>query len=178
MMVAQQIGRNIRRLREAADRSLADLAEAAGLSRTTLHGIEQGEANPTLSTLWALAAALAVPLGRLLEGADPGGTVVRAGQGPRVSGESVHARLLHRINAPGWIEVYELDVDSNRQESEPHLSGVEECLIITEGELETGPTEAPANLHPGDSIHFDAAQPHIYRGVGERNRAILLMIHR
>jgi transcriptional regulator with XRE-family HTH domain len=178
MMIARQIGSNIRRLREAGDRSLAELAENAGLSRTTLHGIEQGEANPTLSTLWALAAALEVSLGRLLEGAEPGGTVVRADQGPRVHGESVHARLLHRINAPGWLEVYELDVDTHRQRSEPHLPGVEECLVVTAGEIETGPEDAPAHLNPGDSIHFDAAQPHIYRGVGDHNRAILLMIHR
>lgn len=177
-MVARQIGRNIRRLREAADRSLADLAESAGLSRTTLHGIEQGEANPTLSTLWALAAALGVPLGRLIEGADPGGTVVRAGQGPRVSGEAVHARLLHRINAAGWVEVYEMDVDATVQRSEPHLDGVEECLVVVAGEVETGPADAPARLGPGDSIHFDGAQPHVYRGVGDTNRAILLMIHR
>lgn len=178
MMVAQQVGRNIRRLREATGRSLADVADKAGLSRTTLHGIEQGEANPTLSTLWALATALSVPLGRLLTGAEPHGTVVRAHEGPRVSGESVHARLLHRVNAPGWLEVYELEVDEHRQQSAPHLPGVEECLIVTAGEVETGPAAAPTHLTPGDSIHFDGAQPHVYRGVGEHNRAILLMIHR
>jgi transcriptional regulator with XRE-family HTH domain len=178
MMVAQQVGRNIRRLRETTGRSLADVAESAGLSRTTLHGIEQGEANPTLSTLWALASALSVPLGRLLTGSDPSGTIVRADEGPTVSGESVHARLLHRVNAPGWLEVYEIDVDEHRQRSEPHLPGVEECLIVTAGEIETGPADSPTHLTPGDSIHFDGAQPHIYHGVGEHNRAILLMIHR
>lgn len=175
MTIARQIGRTIRRLREAADRSLADLAEAAGLSRTTLHGIEQGEANPTLSTLWALAAALEVPLGRLIEGASPAGTVVRADQGPRVSGEAVHARLLHRINASGWVEVYELDIADAVQDSAPHLDGVEECLVITAGEVETGPGDSPTRLSPGDSIHFDGAQPHVYRGPG---RAVLLMVHR
>jgi len=175
MTIARQIGRTIRRLREAADRSLADLAEAAGLSRTTLHGIEQGEANPTLSTLWALAAALAVPLGRLIEGASPGGTVVRAGEGPRIAGAAVGARLLHRINASGWVEVYELDVADTRQESAPHRDGVEECLVVTAGEVETGPAAAPTRLGTGDSIHFDGAQPHVYRGPG---RAVLLMVHR
>lgn len=178
MMVAQQVGRNIRRLRESAGRSLADVAESAGLSRTTLHGIEQGEANPTLSTLWALASALSVPLGRLLGGAEPSGTVVRANEGPRVRGESVHARLLHRVNAPGWLEVYEIDVDQHRQRSAPHLPGVEECLIVTGGEIETGPADSPTHLTAGDSIHFDGAQAHVYHGVGEENRAILLMIHR
>ena len=178
MMVARQVGRNIRQLREAAGRSLADLAESADLSRTTLHGIEQGEANPTLSTLWALATALSVPLGRLLAGAEPHGTVVRANEGPRISGESVHARLLHRVNGPGRLEVYEIDVDEHLQQSAPHLPGVEECLIVTAGEIETGPADSPTQLTVGDSIHFDGAQPHVYRGADGQNRAILLMIHR
>src|SRR4051794_28917017 len=143
MMVAQQVGRNIRRLRETSGRSLADVAESAGLSRTTLHGIEQGDANPTLSTLWALASALRVPLGRLLTGAEQQATVVRAAEGPRVRGESVHARLMHRINAPGWVEIYDLDIDQRRQESNPHLPGVEECLVVTRGALETGPADTP-----------------------------------
>ncbi|WP_216893229.1 helix-turn-helix domain-containing protein [Nocardia alni] len=177
MNIARQIGHNTRRLREAAGRSLADLATSAGLSKTTLHAIEQGEANPTLSTLWSLATELEVPLGTLLDSASPEGTVVRAGEGPRVAGESVHARLLHRIHAPGWIEVYELDVTSDRQHSRAHLRGVEECLIVTRGRVETGPSEAPTTLDAGDSVHFDAAQPHVYQGLEDANDAILIMIH-
>jgi transcriptional regulator with XRE-family HTH domain len=174
MMVAQQVGRNVQRLRESAGRSLADVADNAGLSRTTLHGIEQGEANPTLSTLWALATALSVPLGRLLTGTDSPGTVVRAHEGPTVRGESVEARLLHRVNAPGWVEVYEVDINERRQQAAPHLPGVEECLVVTAGEIQAGPTNSPTHLTQGDSIHFDAAQPHSYQGAGH---GILLMIH-
>ncbi len=177
MSIAHQIGRNTRRLREAAGRSLSDLATGAGMSKTTLHGIEQGEANPTLSTLWSLATELEVPLGTLLDSASPEGTVVRADEGPRVAGDSVRARLLHRIHAPGWIEVYELDVTSDRQNSQAHLRGVEECLIVTRGRVEAGPAEAPTSLDTGDSVHFDAAQPHVYQGLDDTNEAILIMIH-
>jgi transcriptional regulator with XRE-family HTH domain len=177
MTIASEIGRNIRTLREAAGRSLADLATAAGLSKTTLHGIEQGDANPTLSTLWALAHALDVPLGGLIESAPPTVTVVRADQGPRVSGDAVHARLLHRVRARGWVELYELDVDAHEQLSQAHRPGVEECLVVTAGRIETGPTTAAQELAAGDSVHFDASRPHLYRGRDEANRAILLMIH-
>ncbi len=69
---ARVIGHNVRRLRTAAGISLADLAAAGGVSKTTLHGIEQGQGNPTMSTLWALATVLHVPLGELLEAARPG----------------------------------------------------------------------------------------------------------
>jgi transcriptional regulator with XRE-family HTH domain len=170
-------GRNVNRLRTAAGMSLADLAAAAGVSKTTLHGLEQGDGNPTLSTLWALATALGVSLGELLEPAARPVAVTRAGEGPAVHGASVHARLLHRIAVRGTVEVYALEVDAAEQASAAHLPGVEECMIVTEGAVRTGPGDAPVELGAGDSVHFGAASPHLYHGLGPRNRALLLMIH-
>jgi len=170
-------GRNVHRLRTAAGLSLADLAAAAGISKTTLHGLELGDGNPTLSTLWALATALGVSLGELLEPPAPPVAVTRAAQGPRVDGAAVHARLLHRIPVRGTVEVYAIDVDQAEQASAAHLPGVEECLVVTEGAVRTGPGDAPVELAPGDSVHFSAAGEHLYRGLGERNRAVLLMLH-
>ena len=170
-------GRNVHRLRTSAGRSLADLAAAAGVSKTTLHGLEQGEGNPTLSTLWALASALGVSLGELLEPPAPPVAVTRAGEGPRADGPAVHARLLHRIPVRGAVEVYEIEVGAAEQASAPHLPGVEECMIITEGAVRTGPADGPVDLAAGDSVHFGAAGPHLYRGLGARNRAVLLMLH-
>jgi transcriptional regulator with XRE-family HTH domain len=170
-------GRNVNRLRTAAGMSLADLAAAAGVSKTTLHGLEQGDGNPTLSTLWALATALGVSLGELLEPVARPVAVTRAGEGPAVHGASVHARLLHRIAVRGTVEVYALEVDAAEQASAAHLPGVEECMIVTEGAVRTGPGDAPVELGAGDSVHFGAASPHLYHGLGPRNRALLLMIH-
>jgi transcriptional regulator with XRE-family HTH domain len=178
MELAQVVGGNVARLRAAAGISLADLATAGGISRTTLHGIEQGQGNPTLSTMWALAAALRVSLGELLEQAQPPVEVVRAGDGrPEVSGDAVHARLLHRIRLRGTVEVYAIGVTRDRQDSAAHLAGVEECLVVTRGAVTTGPDDAPADLGEGDSIRFSAARPHGYQGHGQDNRAVLLMIH-
>jgi transcriptional regulator with XRE-family HTH domain len=170
-------GRNVRRLRTAAGLSLADLAAAADISKTTLHGIEHGAGNPTLSTLWALATALGVSLGELIEPAAPPVAVVRAAEGPRADGDAVHARLLHRIPLRGTVEVYAIEVDATEQASLPHLPGVAECLVVTGGGIRTGPSDAPVDLAEGDSVHFGAASPHLYRGLGLRNSAVLLMLH-
>ena len=174
---AQAAGRNIRRLRTAARLSLAELAAAADVSKTTLHGIEQGEGNPTLSTLWALATALGVSLGELLEPPAPAVAVVRADEGPRADGDAVHARLLHRIALRGTVEVYAIEVDAVQQASPAHLPGVAECMVVTGGAIRTGPADAPVNLAEGDSVHFGAASPHLYRGLGGRGSAVLLMLH-
>ncbi|GAB3984744.1 hypothetical protein GCM10029978_095270 [Actinoallomurus acanthiterrae] len=178
MDVGQVVGGNLRRLRTAAGVSLADLAAAGGISKTTLHGIELGQANPTLSTLWALATALKVPLGELLEAPASAVEVVRSTDDrPRVEGDAVGARLLHRIRIRGTVEVYDLEVAATAQHSDAHLPGVEECVVVTDGRVTTGPADAATPLDAGDSIRFDAARPHVYEGHGPRNRALLLMLH-
>jgi transcriptional regulator with XRE-family HTH domain len=174
---AQVVGRNIHRLRAVAGLSLAELAKAATMSKTTLHGIEQGHGNPTLSTLWALAAALRVPLGELLESRTPPVEVVRAGEGPWADGDAVHARLLHRIRLHGTVEVYDLRVDEVRQHSAAHLRGVQECLVITHGELSTGPADDPVKLSESESVRFDASRDHVYQARRPDTRAVLLMLH-
>jgi transcriptional regulator with XRE-family HTH domain len=175
---AQAIGRNIRRLRTAAGLSLADLAAVADISKTTLHGIEQGEGNPTLSTLWALATALGVSLGELLEPPPgPPAAVVRAHEGPRADGAAVHARLLHRIALRGTVEVYAIEVDPVQQASQAHLPGVAECMVVTGGAIRTGLADDPVDLAEGDSVHFGAAAPHLYQGLREPSTAVLLMLY-
>ncbi len=175
--ISATVGANLRRKRQATGLSLADLASAAGLSKTTLRALELGEGNPTLSTLWALAAALGVPLGDLLDDRPAPVTVVRATEGARIDGAAVHARLLHRLDAPGRVEVYDLTVDQARQDSAAHLPGVQECLMVTQGQVRCGPAGDPVDLAPGDSVHHDAALPHLYQGLQPENRALLLMIY-
>ncbi|TYB71006.1 helix-turn-helix domain-containing protein [Nonomuraea sp. PA05] len=178
MDLTQVVGQNVHRLRAAAGISLADLASASGISKTTLHGIEQGQGNPTLSTLWALATALKASLGELLETPASAVEVVRADdRRPQVDGDAVSARLLHRIRVRGTVEVYDIAIGQNTQHSDAHLPGVEECLVLTGGRVTTGPADSLTDLAEGDSIRFDAARPHQYRGHAAHNRAVLLMVH-
>jgi mannose-6-phosphate isomerase-like protein (cupin superfamily) len=89
----------------------------------------------------------------------------------------VHARLLHRLDAPGRVEVYDLGIDHARQDSAAHLPGVQECLVVTQGRVRCGPAAGPVDLAAGDSVRHDAGQPHLYQGLAARNRALLLMIY-
>jgi transcriptional regulator with XRE-family HTH domain len=65
------MGRAIRVLRRQRGLSIEALALAAGMHPTYLSSIEREGCNPSLTKLWALAAALGVPFGqmaRLAEG--------------------------------------------------------------------------------------------------------------
>ena len=54
------VGNNVRRLREAADISQAELASRMGVDRAYISGLENGARNPTIVTLWHVAKALNV----------------------------------------------------------------------------------------------------------------------
>jgi transcriptional regulator with XRE-family HTH domain len=58
--VRRMVGRNVRRLRTAAGMSQADLADRMGVDRAYVSGLELGQRNPTIVTLWHVAQALNV----------------------------------------------------------------------------------------------------------------------
>jgi transcriptional regulator with XRE-family HTH domain len=64
---ARQMGRRLRKLRIAKKLSQARVAKRADLSREYVNKIEAGRYDPPLSTINALAKALGVPVGELLE---------------------------------------------------------------------------------------------------------------
>lgn len=60
--VRRMVGRNVKRLRIAAGLSQAGLAERMGVDRAYVSGLELGQRNPTIVTLWHVAKALGVKL--------------------------------------------------------------------------------------------------------------------
>lgn len=58
--VRRLVGRNVRRVRIAAGLSQAAVAERMGVDRAYVSGLELGQRNPTIVTLWHLGKALGV----------------------------------------------------------------------------------------------------------------------
>jgi transcriptional regulator with XRE-family HTH domain len=174
------IAANVRRLRTARGLSAAALARASGVARATLVELEQGRGNPTVETLYGLSSVLGVTLADLLVEAEaPAVTVVRAGEGPSVSGSGLHARLLRQAAVDrARVEVYELRVLPARpRRADPHPPGVSEQLLVHAGRLRSGPDAAPVELGPGDFVAFDGAVAHGYEALGgEPVTATLVMI--
>ena len=64
------VGKTIAERRRDLGFSQEDLAEEAGLHRTYVGSVERGERNVSLINLVKIAAALRIPLSRLLDGLD------------------------------------------------------------------------------------------------------------
>jgi transcriptional regulator with XRE-family HTH domain len=61
------VGRNVRRLRIAAGLTQAALADRMGVDRAYVSGLELGQRNPTVVTLWHITKALGVTLKTLFD---------------------------------------------------------------------------------------------------------------
>src|SRR5690242_19016281 len=115
---------NLRRLRIARRLSLSELALATGMSKATLSSDESGRSNPTIETLAALAGALRVSLGELLE-EPPAGEVriVRRGRHGMLEGiEEAGVALSERV----WAL-------REMQEPAPASAGVRAGVYVLEG---------------------------------------------
>jgi transcriptional regulator with XRE-family HTH domain len=70
--VRDLVGKNIKRLRIAAGLSQAKLAERMGVDRAYVSGLELGQRNPTIVTLWHVGRALDVKMVSFFAEAKPG----------------------------------------------------------------------------------------------------------
>lgn len=61
------VGRNIARLRAEKGLKQAAVAAALEIDRAYVSGLERGERNPTVVTLWHIARILDVPFSQLFE---------------------------------------------------------------------------------------------------------------
>ncbi len=65
------VGRSVKRLRIAAGLTQAGLADRMGVDRAYVSGLELGQRNPTVVTLWHITKALGVSLKTLFDDEKP-----------------------------------------------------------------------------------------------------------
>jgi transcriptional regulator with XRE-family HTH domain len=174
------VATNVRTLRLQAGLTLADLATAAGLGKSTLAQLESGKGNPSVETLWAIAAALKVPFARIVDEVQPALRVVRASDVPPMHSAETPGwagRLLTASHARGTFDLYALDLEAGAvRHADPHHAGVVEHLVVVSGRLRAGPQTGPVLLASGDLLTFGADVPHVYEAL-ETTHCVLLMAY-
>jgi transcriptional regulator with XRE-family HTH domain len=172
----QVLAANLRRLRIARHLSLSQLAHATAMSKATLSVIENGRANPTVETLAALADALRVSVGELLEELPLGEIrIVRAAQATARSEGRPSERFLEAL-APGRnLDVIELSLPAGEvHELDPKPHGTRAHVYVLEGKLIAGPVERITELGRGDYTSFPADVPHVLEAGRHGSRVLLL----
>ena len=163
------VGTMVHSLRTEKGMTLAQLAEAAGLSPAIVSQIERGKANPTFITLAQLAHGLEIPVGRFFLGHDePASPVVRGTDRRNLKGvtrESV-GEAAHELLTPdrnGLLEAQWIVSPPGHDTSDaPLRHGGEEFGIILSGKLDVYLDGERYTLEAGDSITYASTVPHWY----------------
>ena len=181
--ITQAVAARIAALRKGLGLSFEALARQSGVSKGTLVQIERQRANPSISTLCRLAAALHVSVADLV--APPGdaaGAVMRVPAaaarrlwtGPK-GGAAV---LLAGTPGPDMLEIWDWTLmPGERFESRAHTQGTRELLHVLEGvlglEVEGTVTLIPA----GDSAVVLTDRPHVYAHAGDGPLRFTMTVH-
>lgn len=154
---------NLRAIRETRGLSQAQLAQLAGIPRPTWTHLESGAANPTLSVLIKVAAALQIRLEELLAPPREPARVVKAADLPTRQKGDVTVRKLLPESLAG-LDLERLDLPAGgRMGGVPHGPGTREYLTCERGVVELTVAGATYRLEAGDVVVFRGDQRHGYR---------------
>ena len=174
------IAASLLRERRRAGLSLAEVSRRAGIAKSTLSQLESGTGNPSVETLWALSVTLDVPFARLVEPPRPNVQVIRAGEGPAVASERADyvATLLASCPPNARRDIYLISVQPGiPRESDPHMPGVVEHVVLSAGRARVGIAENPIELRPGDYTAYPGDVAHVFEALEADTVAVLVSEH-
>jgi len=156
-----QLGQSIRLKRKQAERTLASLANAAGISIGYLSQVERGHATPSLGTLQRIAKALDVNLDYFISTPTAMDAVTR-GQERTAFFVGSSSIAYERIGADfrgGELSSFVLNIPPGyRSETVSHTG--EEIVYVLSGTLMQMIGEEKMRLNAGDSLHFRSNVQH------------------
>jgi transcriptional regulator with XRE-family HTH domain len=153
-------------LRDMRGLTQNQLAKISGVPRPTWANLETGTANPTLSILLRVAAALQVPLQELLDPPRGEARVYEAHQIPRKIRGLVEVGQIIPDSIPG-LDIQRMDFRPySEMRGVPHKSGTREYLTCELGTVELKVGGHVFTLKPGDVAVFRGDQTHHYKNPG------------
>ncbi|MTD25471.1 helix-turn-helix domain-containing protein [Erwinia sorbitola] len=169
-MLQHHLAHTLKTHRRERGWSLAQAAEATGVSKAMLGQIERGESSPTIATLWKIATGFNLPFSAFIEPLAVDRAAPRRQQqlqGYSPADNTMQALPLFPFDAALNFEMLVVELAPGASsESSAHEPGVIEHVIVIEGELELQVAAQWQSLAPGEGVRFNADRAHAYRNPG------------
>ncbi|MHC1685205.1 MAG: helix-turn-helix domain-containing protein [Clostridiaceae bacterium] len=160
------IGSNLKEIRTRRDLSLDNVARLTGVSKAMLGQIERGQSSPTVSTLWKIATGLKVSFSSLIDEENEDLKIINQEEINPIIEDNERMRLypIFPFDANKGFEIFTIELEPECNHiSTSHNEGVEEYIIVTEGEIEMKINDKSYKLKKGNSIKFMGNRPHEYK---------------
>jgi len=159
---SQQVSTHLKNTRKARGLSLDATSALTGVSKAMLGQIERQESSPTIATLWKIATGLETSFSAFLT-SDNGPPENNFPDDP-----DMKIKVLFPWHSDTRIEVFEVTLDNfHQQESQPHVTGTIEHIILMSGELSVYFDGQWQKLAAGEQLRFSAAQAHGYKSLSK-----------
>jgi len=155
------------------------VARRAGITKSTLSKIENGQVSSPIATLIVIAKALNARVSEFLqEEAAPRFVLTRKGQGSAIARNGSKFGYSYEALAadfPGKsVEPFLLTVSPGDKEGHFRHPG-HEFIHLLSGRIAFTVGEERMELGPGDSLYFDATLPHILKLAGDKPARFLCL---
>lgn len=171
------IGARLRLARQRRGLSVAELAEATGLTKGFISQVERSLSNASVESLVKICNALGVGVGVLFEPATT--ALIRADERPRVhfGGEGVREWLL-TPDGERRIQVLEGTIEPGGGSGrEPYALPSDSCWVyVIAGRLTVVVNERRYELGVGDALTFSPDLPHLWRNPSGEEAARVLWV--
>jgi transcriptional regulator with XRE-family HTH domain len=163
-----RVGGRLKQLRTQRGVTLTALAEATGISKSTLSRLETGQRRASLELLLPLAQAYRVPLDDLVGAPEVGDPRIR------LKPRRVHGRtVLPLTRQPGGLQAWKIVVPPSKTEPQPKAHEGHEWLYVLSGRMRLILGEHDLVLGAGEVAEFDTRVPHWFGSAGDQPAEIL-----
>ncbi|WP_309103333.1 XRE family transcriptional regulator [Microbacterium sp.] len=151
----EAVGPRLKWLRQQRGLTLTALAEATGISKSTLSRLETGQREPSLKLLFPLAQAHRVPLDELVGAPEVADPRVRL-KPRRIRGRVVIPLTPHA----GAVQAWKILIPGSQVRSQPRTHEGYEWLYVLSGTMRLMLGRHDVRLGPGEVAEFDTHVPH------------------
>ncbi|EKQ58246.1 MULTISPECIES: helix-turn-helix domain-containing protein [unclassified Clostridium] len=162
------IGSKLKEIRYKRNLSLEEVALLTGVSKAMLGQIERGQSNPTVSTLWKISTGLKVSFSFFIDEEHDELLIINQKEITPVVEDNNKMKLypIFPFDANKGFEIFTIELEPGcNHTSTPHNNGVEEYIIVTEGEIQMEINNNNYILRKGNSLRFMASKLHTYRNL-------------
>ena len=174
----QYLARNVADARSRRNMSQSQLAERAGIPRSTITHIESGQGNPALRNLARVAAALGVGLDELVSEPRSDFLLIKAADIPITQRSSGRVRIGKLL--PDRVKGLEIDrmalAPRSAMRGTPHVQGTKEYLHCISGSVQVLVASQRYTVEAGDVLAFAGDQHHSYRNAGDQEALAISVV--
>jgi transcriptional regulator with XRE-family HTH domain len=180
MLDKAELGKRIKKIRESKHLTLKNIEAAASISATHISEIERGKTSPTLGALVRISKALGKNPSYFIEEQELGDVSLVTSenriQESLKSGAGTIERLTSSIPG-GRLQACLITLEGGKSDrGEAHAHYGSEAALVLSGCFEFKVGREEYELGEGDSICYDALEPHSYKNASGDKKASMLWV--